>query len=156
MIFYMVEEISHPEFVSYVETLSAKAVMVMDINVLVGQGIECGEFLSSFAVQPDEDDDPVLVTVRGNYMIAPDYKLLRRIVRWKYNFAADENITPEDFREVYGPAFGEHFHAKWISLDRDILKMIAYFADDIQKGQDFIGMIMRRVFQYEKRIKVSK
>lgn len=155
MIRYTVDAITEPDYADCLDLLQAKTAIQLDINVLAAQGVESGDYISSFVVE-DENEDTLMVAVRGTYMVVPDYRLLRRIVRWKHNYNSEEHISLDDFREVYGPAFGEHFHAKWISLDRDILKMIAYFADDIQKGQDFIGMIMRKVFQYEKRTKATK
>ena len=152
MIRYAVEEISHPHYAELTDSLQAKASIQLDINVLSGQGLEHGEFISSFVVLAPGSETPELVTVRGSYMVVPDYRLLRRIVRWKYNYDATEAISPEDFREEYGTAFGDHFYGKWLSFGGDIVRMIAYFADNIDKGQAFLSIVMRRGLQYETRI----
>ena len=152
---YTVDEISHAQYIDNLDDLSVKLALQMEFNMLAGQGMEQGEYLSSFIV-PEDDGAFTRIIIAGTFMLVPDYRLLRRIVRWKYNYNSDEAVSLDDFREAYGPAFGEHFYAKWLMLDRDIIQMIAYFADDIDKGQEFIAMVMKRVYQYEKRTKAPK
>lgn len=148
MIHYSVEGISHEEYSDYTDLAAARTAIQRDINVLAEQGIDNGEFLSSFAVW-QENGRALMVTVRGTFCLAPDYRLLRRVVRWKYNYDPSEAVTAEDFRQAYGQAFGDHFYSKWISGGSDITAMIAYFADDIDNGQRFVEILMRRVCQYE-------
>ena len=152
---YSIDVISNPDLIDYLCELSLKQSIMMDVSILAGQGLEHGEFISSAAVHNDELE-LVIITVGGTYSIEPDYNLLRRITRWGYNFSSDEALTKEDFRKAYGQAFGDHFYEKWVSLDRGIEPMVGYFADNIENGQLFLRMVMNRVRQYEKRLKMRK
>ena len=149
---YSIDITSKPEFVEYFGELSVKQAMMLDINLLAGQGIEQGEFISS-AMILDDDYEVVMVAVGGTYSIEPAYDLFHRVTRWGYNFASGEALTREDFREAYGEESGDRFYEKWVSLDRGIEPMIAHLADDTGNGQTFLGMVMKRVRQYEKRLR---
>ncbi len=154
---YSIHLISHPNLVeSFGKKALMEGVFVNDIAILSEGKLKSGEFISSVvATDFDNDRKEVIVTIGGTYSIEPDFKLFLRIARWKYNFSSDEALTREDFRETYGQAFGDHFYEKWVS-ERDIEPMINYFCNHIENGQAFIGMVMKRVCQYEKRLKERK
>ena len=152
---YSIDITSKPEFVEYFGELSVKQAMMLDINVLAGQGIEQGEFISP-AVILDENDQPVMVAVGGTYSVEPDYNLFCRIALYRHNHSSVEAVTQEDFREAYGQAFGDQFYKKWTWLEENIAAMIAWFTSDADNGQRFIGLLMKRVRQYEQRLRDTK
>lgn len=152
---YSVEMISDPALVECLGDTSVRQAILLDVNVLAGQGIEYGEFISS-AILPGDDGEPVMVAFAGTYAMEPDYNLLRRIIMYRHNHSATEAVTPEDFREAYGQAFGGHYYDKWMWLEQNIAAMIGYFGSETDNGQTFIGLLMKRVRQYEKRLNARK
>jgi hypothetical protein len=149
---YSIDHISNPELAECIVGLSLKQVLRNDICVIAEAEGETGRFVSSaVAVKCDPERDEDIVAITGTYTIEPDYRLLSRIARWKCGFSPDEAVTKEDFMETYGPARGGHFYEKWISFDRGIEPMIGYFGNSVDNGQAFLGMVMKRVYQFEKR-----
>jgi hypothetical protein len=152
---YSIDLVSNPGFAPYLDQMSVKQAVSMDVDVLSGQGFESGEFITS-AVIVDDNHRSAIVAVGGTYSMEPDYKLMRRIARWRCGFSPGEAVTREDFAEAYGQMRGGHFYEKWVSFDRKIEPMTDYFGDNFKHGQAFIGMVMKRVYQFEKRLKEGK
>jgi hypothetical protein len=151
---YAIDEISHPELVARLYDPSFKPILRLDIDELAAAGENGGRFISTGCVT--DKGGQMAISVGGQWMLMPDFKLLCRIASWKFNFSCDEAVTREDFRETYGQAFGDHFYMKWKSFEGNIESMIGYFSNDADNGQRFIGIVMRRVYLYEKRLKERK
>lgn len=97
------------------------------------------------------DQQPVHYT--GMWYIIPDFTVFRRIFHWWYNYDFSEALSLEAFTETYGNWMGNHYYGKWVTYKRNIPKMIGYFGDNTREGQLFIDMIMKKVIQYENRLK---
>ncbi len=152
-IHYKVTGISHPEHIRFLDNPGAMSEINSDLRLLLMQGIDYGQFTSGFTIPASVAGEEVKVKVDGAFHIAPDVRLLCRILKWHYNFCPDEALTQEDFRKAYGAGFGDHFYARWRNLDMDIMKMLGYFGCSYDNGQRFLGIVMKKVFRYEQRAK---
>ena len=81
-----------------------------------------------------------------------DYKMLLRVVMWKYNCCIDESLTEELFIKYFGGCDGRHFYSKWrYTIKFDFMEMIGYFRSNGNKGQIFCNMVMEQINKYENR-----
>ena len=147
---YAVTHLSDPRMEGTVPYEALTRTIEKEIRERLQGGEASGEFTTS-ACSPLGG----YLYVRLTYCTAPQYDVFMRIYRWWYNYDSAEALSEKDFQAAYGCVLGSHIYRKWLSFRRDISKMIGYLGEDAAKGQRFLGMVMRRVRQYEQRMMIE-
>lgn len=145
------EAVSDPELVEQIRNPFLHYLIHTEIREQVSWGHTNGRHVFNMELRPQVNGRKFFEAA-VSYSVVPEYRMLSRIFAWWYNYNSDEALSPEDFREAYGPALGDHIYSKWQFFNRDLTRMIGYFGTEEVKGQKFLCMLMRRVVQYEERM----
>ena len=155
VIHYTVERMSHPDYAARLHDLGVKSEINEGLQLLIRDGLTDAEFVSGFTV-PGDDGDELTVTVEGTFRLCPDYKLLRRIVWWLCNCKDEERLTHGEFIAEFGVVRGRAAASRWDYDGGNLMSMVAFFDDDPDEGERFLNLVMRKVVQYERRLRKIK
>lgn len=149
-------EASHPETRELVNEYCMDACSMSHVVDQLAEDNERGDFESSTRIVLNDTDPETLVTLRGTWRIVPDFTLWKRVFRWSYCRGLSESLTEAMFTKAYGLHKGAHSFSKWKGYRCNIEKMVGYLSGSIRELEQFMGMVMEKVQEYESRLEKAK